>query len=247
MLTYPKKGSPEAKAWAEKMKKARLKAKIRRAGRKTEQAFFGPGSPLEVHKQNPEGIYYIMHDPANPRHAWIVSYKKVNAYEKEGFKTLSGPFYSQQEAESYASRGGRKRAGTNPGAKWHEAVAAVAGRYRKDAPTATEKHIYAGMEIAHKDSASAARKLHMNPKKRMKKNPIAIYNPPSVAGVIYKNAIEIRAEKMGGNLKGFYKHTFGPNVQILGLTNGDVLLHHKGGKRLWISREDYERSGRRHE
>lgn len=250
MLEYPKKGSPEAYAWAEKMKKARLKAKIRKAGLKQEYKFFGPGKPLEVKKKHaPIGVFFIMHDPANPRHVWIVSHEKRRQYLHEGFDILAGPFHSRDEAKYYIQRDmkGAKILSRNPGARWHEEAATVAGRYRKDAASNTERLMYAGMEIAHKDSAKAARKFGMNPKKRIKKNPLAIYNPPDVAGVIYKNAIEIRAEKMGGNLKGFYKHTFGPNVQILGLTNGDVLIHHKHGKRLWISAKDYERSGRRHE
>jgi hypothetical protein len=137
----------------------------------------------------------------------------------------------------------------NPGKKWHEGMAAVAGRYRKDAVTDVEKHIYAGMEQAHKDSASAAGKLWMNPKrKRTKKNPIAIFNPtPKVAGTIYNNAIEIKAQKTGGPLKGHYKHIFdSKKVKILGLTDGTVLLQHTEGKPLWITRKDYERSGRKH-
>lgn len=234
---HPKKGSPEAYVWAERMRLAREKKKrlahsIREAGRKTEQEFFGPGGPLEV-------------------------------------KAL-------------------KKHKLNPGKKWHEGMAAVAGRYRKDAPTDTEKYIYAGMEQAHKDSASAAGKLGMNPtgkskwevyrerdgkvmvtdyntaskyagkagyevcmaghykKRRTKKNPIAIYNPASPAGTIYNNAIEIRAQKTGGPLKGHYKHVFGKNVRIIGLTDGTVLLQHRDGKPLWITRKDYERSGRKH-
>jgi hypothetical protein len=233
-MTRPKKGTAEAYAWAEKMRKHR--ERIRKAGRAAEKKFFSKGASL---------------DPSR----------------------------------------------FNPGARWHEEASHVAGRYRKGAESATEKHIYAGMEIAHKDSASAARKLGMNPSlrsahpfdmwtvtnqksgrmmvlntagakkyagkrgysikqyhkstrkrpKRFRKNPIAIYNPPKVAGTIYNHAIEIRAKKTSGNLAGKYKHVFGPNVQILGLDNGDVLLHHKDGKRLWISRKDYERSGGRHE
>lgn len=201
--TEIEKGSPEAYAWAEKMraareKKKRLRHQIRQAGLKTEQEFFGPGGPL-------------------------------------------------------APKALRKRK-LNPGAKWHEGMAEVAGRYRRQAPTQTEKHIFAGMEQAHKDSASAAKKLGLNPseyqvivkKKRVKKNPIAVFNPPKVAGTIYNNAIEIKAQKTGGPLKGHYKHVFGSNVRILGLTDGTVLLQHKNGKPLWITRKDYERTGRKH-
>lgn len=194
MLDYPKKGSAEAYEWAEKMraarlKKARTKARIREAGLKSEQEFFGPGGPLEV----------------------------------------------------------KTRVKKNPAKDWHEEAARIAGRHSSQAREPIEKAMYKGMQVAHEDSARAAKTFKT--KDTLRENPIAIYNPPpsKVAGVIYKNAIEIRAEKMGGNLKGFYKHTFGPNVQILGLDNGDVLIHHKHGKRLWISQKDYERSGRRHE
>ncbi len=183
-MNRPAKGSPEAYAWAEKMRKTR--ERIRKAGLATEKKFFSRGAPLD------------------PRR--------------------------------------------NPGAYWHDEAAHVAGRYRRSAQTATEKHIYAGMEMAHADSARAARKLGMNPKRKrkMKKNPIAIYNPPKVVGTIYNNAIEIRAQKTS-TLRGYYKHIFDSGkVQILGLDNGDVLLHHKGGKRLWMSRKDYERSGQQH-
>lgn len=73
----------------------------------------------------------------------------------------------------------------------------------------------------------------------IKDNPIAVYNPPKVAGVIYNKAIEIRAQKTD-RLFGRYKHVFGPNVQILGLDNGDVLLHHRDGKPLWITKKAYD-------
>jgi hypothetical protein len=138
-----------------------------------------------------------------------------------------------------------KKSKKNPGARWHEEAATVAGRYRREAASNTERLMYAGMEIAHKDSAKAAQKLGLNPneyqvvikKKRIKKNPIAVYNPPApkVVGTIYNKAIEIRAKKTGSDLAGKYKHVFGKNVKILGLDNGDVVIHHTGGKRLWIS------------
>lgn len=238
---HPQKGSVEAYEWAERMrqarqKKARTKAAVREAGQLTEMQFFGPGGSLEV----------------------------------------------------------KPRSTRNPGKRYHDAAAAVAGRYRKGAANNQERALYAGMEIAHKDSAKAAKNLGMNPKKKaytrnlvrqcawckkvlgevapyndtrtthgiceaclkkemqearkLKKNPIAVYNPPAqVAGTIYKSAIEIRAKKSGSDLAGKYKHIFGKGVRILGLTDGTVLLQHKDGKPLWISRKDYERSGGEHE
>ena len=52
-------GSPEAFAWARRMKKAR---KIRRSGRKAEKAFFGKGGPLEV-KGNPITVVGLANPP----------------------------------------------------------------------------------------------------------------------------------------------------------------------------------------
>lgn len=140
-----------------------------------------------------------------------------------------------------------KKRQLNPGAKWHQGEEDVAYRYKKDAKDALEKAFFAGVEAAHKTSGSAARKMGMNPKPRTKRNPIAVFNPPKVAGTIYNNAIEIKAQKTGGPLKGHYKHIFdSKKVKILGLTDGTVLLQHTEGKPLWMSRKDYERSGRKH-
>lgn len=141
-----------------------------------------------------------------------------------------------------------KKRKLNPGAKWHQGEEDVAYRYKKEAQDQLEKAFFAGVEAAHKTSGSAAKKMGMNPKKkRVRKNPIAVFNPPKVAGTIYNNAIEIKAQKTGGPLKGHYKHIFdSKKVKILGLTDGTVLLQHTEGKPLWMSRKDYERSGRKH-
>lgn len=217
---HPKKGSAEAYAWAEKMRAAREKKKR------------------------------LKHE-----------IRQAGRKTEQEFFGPGGPFAPKEI----------KKHRLNPGAKWHDGMAQTAGRYRKESVTQTEKHIYAGMEQAHKDSASAARKLGMNPakfltmeqiqglielgilkgkpkpEKRVKKNPIAVFNPPKVAGTIYNNAIEIKAQKTGGPLKGHYKHIFdSKKVKILGLTDGTVLLQHTEGKPLWMSRKDYERSGRKH-
>lgn len=235
------KGSAAAKAWARKMQRARQikKAQIRAAGRKTEQEFFTPSGKLR-------------------RNAPSTGFHWVKVVNRAG-ETLNilGPYPSKEYADKVAIReremgfftySYKMNPGENPGALWHQEAATVAGRFRRSGHNAEEKALYAGMETAHLDSAKAAKKMGMNPKKRMKKNPIAIYNPPAqVAGTIYENAIEIRAEKKGGPLKGRYKHIFGSNkVKILGLKDGTVLLQHKEGKPLWMSREDYERSGRKH-
>lgn len=76
------------------------------------------------------------------------------------------------------------------------------------------------------------------------KNPITIVgNPPQevhakIEGVIYHRCVEIRAEKTGGKYRGFWRHPFkkSSRVQILGLDNGDLLIHSVAGEPLW--RED---------
>lgn len=229
---HPKKGSAEAYEWAERMrqarqKKARTKARVREAGQLTEMQFFGPGGSLEVKpKRMRNNLYRAC--------AWCKkSLGETAPYADKHTTHGICPTCLKKELSKTSKK--------NPGAKYHEDAARIAGRYRKDAATNTERGLYAGMEIAHKDSAKAARSMKMNP--------IAVYNPPApkVAGVIYNKAIEIRAKKTGSDLAGKYKHVFGKNVKILGLDNGDVVIHHTGGKRLWISRKDYERSGGKHE
>lgn len=186
------------------------------------------------------------HIPEHPEkgspeaYAWAAKMKKARLKAKIRKAGLKAE-YKAFGPEGYFSK-------KNPGAKWHEGEENVAYRYKKQAHDMLEKAFFAGVEAAHKTSASAARKLHMNPK-RAKKNPIAVYNPPTpkVVGTIYNKAIEIRAKKTGSDLAGKYKHVFGKNVKILGLDNGDVVIHHTGGKRLWISRKEYERTRRKHE
>ncbi len=254
---HPPKGSAEAYAWAEKMraarqKKARLKNQIRQAGLKTEQEFFGPGGPLApkairkrklnpVHDSRPQPKkQFHIHDLATNK--YVASFpsqvKAVQAF-LQALKA-GAPSKRYQVVDAYGTECYK-----NPGAKWHQGEEDVAYRYKRESKDPLEKAFFAGVEAAHKTSGSAARKMGMNPKK-VKKNPIAIYNPSKVAGTIYNNAIEIKAQKTGGPLKGHYKHVFGSNVRILGLTDGTVLLQHKDGKPLWITRKDYERSGRHH-
>jgi hypothetical protein len=247
---HPKKGSAEAYAWAEKMraaraKKARLKHTIREAGRKTEEEFFGPGGPLapkalQKHQLNPkrknrEGVLVAKEKDIEIRQIG------ANRFHVKKSGTIKGAYNSLEEASQL-----KNFLLKNPGAKWHQGEEDVAYRYKKAAQDQLEKAFFAGVEAAHKTSGSAARKMGMNPKKKTRKNPIAVFNPSKVAGTIYNNAIEIKAQKTGGPLKGHYKHVFGSNVRILGLTDGTVLLQHKNGKPLWITRKEYERSGRKH-
>lgn len=237
---HPKKGSTEAYEWAERMrqarqKKARTKASVREAGQLTEMQFFGPGGSLEVKPRKMRNNLYRACAWCKKSMGEVAPHADTHTTHGICRECL------QKEMEKIPKK--------NPGARYHKEAAHVAARYRKDAQNNTEKTLYKGMELAHEDSARAAKAYGMNPRKRMKKNPIAIYNPPApkVVGTIYNKAIEIRAKKTGSDLAGKYKHVFGKNVKILGLDNGDVVIHHTGGKRLWISREDYERSGGKHE
>lgn len=53
-------------------------------------------------------------------------------------------------------------------------------------------------------------------------------NPPATE--IYRNIIEIRAEKADGKR---YVHKFGKGSNIFGLSNGDILIRSRRGKKLW--------------
>jgi hypothetical protein len=363
---HPAKGSAAAQAWAEKMRKARLAKKIRLAGMKAEEKFFGPSGELMKSRRrrlDSEPQFRV----ALPKGRW------------KYFPVL-------EEAQAYAQRIYQRQGivpaletvkrMNNPGAAWHEGAAEVAKYRGRQQPEPIAKALYKGMQVAHEDSARAAKRLKMNPPAipaidspiynekvrfpkynvkvspisahgsdgvkllirrlpgwtkddhqtaaqhhvnmavqthesyqrvlakaetalkrrgldagplisgvvsgrfpdavkdqlrafawdttrhktaawlhdhaahsrmvpgmRTRSNPIAVDNPPKVSGIIYKKAIEIRAQKTD-RLAGHYKHTFGPKVQILGLDNGDVLLHHVDGKPLWITKKAYDRQNR---
>lgn len=77
---------------------------------------------------------------------------------------------------------------------------------------------------------------------RAKRNPITVVgNPPArinttIAGVLYNRCREIRAEKTSKTgLKGLYYHPFleRSKVMVLGLDNGDLLIHSQVGEKLW--------------
>jgi hypothetical protein len=138
----------------------------------------------------------------------------------------------------------------NPGAAWHEGMAQTAGAYGKRSREPLERAMFKGIEVAHKDSAGAARALKMNrerviPRQRVRRtrrNPLAVFgvaNPPKristgIAGVVYSRCLEIRAEKTKFK-PGLYKHPFSRSagVQILALDNGDLLVHSTRGVNLW--------------
>lgn len=136
----------------------------------------------------------------------------------------------------------------NPGESWHKGMEQAAGHYGRRSREPLERAMYKGIEVAHRDSATAARRLGMNPRKertirpRHSKNPLAVFgfpNPPksvnvSVAGVLYSRCLEIRAEKLKYK-PGLYKHPFTrkAGVQILALDSGDLLVHSTRRVNLW--------------
>lgn len=243
---HPKKWSPEAYAWAAKMQAARKKKRKRNPGeawhKDMEQAArsYGHRSTEPLEKVLMKGVEIAHRDSAgaaralkmNPAHGeWFISKgtaKQPKILERwiKSRDGKDGKQIIQREARAW-----RFLQGFRYGTQWSfESIG-----------------VFPELSMAYA-SAKYTQK-HLNPStRRVKRNPIAIYGNPrtpkkvcsTVAGVIYKHAVEIRATKTTRH-KGDYKHPYGPGVQILGLDNGDVVLHHKRGKKLWISRTDYER------
>ena len=132
-----------------------------------------------------------------------------------------------------------KMARKNPSEKWHAGKMEEAEASEKAVKKASLKDFYHGKAIAHFESALEERAA----KKRARPNPIGIFgmgNPPKgmlikIEGVIYNRCVEVRAEKTGPWEKGLWKHPFAKSsqVRVLGLDNGDILLHSATGVRLW--------------
>ena len=236
---HPQKGSAEAYAWAEKMRaarerKKRLKHQIRQAGLATEREFFGPGGPLAPKALKKRKL--------NPGAKWHQGEEDVAyRYKKEAKDQLEKAFFAGVEAAHKTSGSAARKMGMNPSRKQSRWLVTRLKDGSVQEMSYNEASKYYGRQ------GYDAIVLPPKRKKRVKQNPIAVFNPPKVAGTIYNNAIEIKAQKTGGPLKGHYKHIFdSKKVKILGLTDGTVLLQHTEGKPLWMSRKDYERSGRKH-
>lgn len=266
---HPKKGSAEAYAWAEKMraareKKKRLRHQIRQAGLATEQEFFGPGGPLAPKALKKRKL--------NPGSKWHQGEEDVAyRYKKDAKDPLEKAFFAGVEAAHKTSGSAARKMGMNPLIKskpeWFYDTASQSyildlgkgGGYQiRRQGNAYRYSFVIGSEVQYIRDAGTVKeamdsidrtygKKFKRQNEKVKRNPIAVFNPPKIAGTIYNNAIEIKAQKTGGPLKGHYKHIFdSKKVKILGLTDGTVLLQHTDGKPLWITRKDYERSGRKH-
>lgn len=155
---HPKKGSPEAYAWAERMRA--LRKRIRRAGRKTEKQFFRKG------KLKPFG-------------------------------------------------GMEERSSRNPGASWHEQEERSARKARRESVEIPEKTFYAGVESAHRISASAARRMGLNPKRPHSFKGrlwFVVSGTKSGWGIWNEVTEQLYVIPEYGAFKGEIKHTYGPFV-----------------------------------
>lgn len=126
----------------------------------------------------------------------------------------------------------------NPGEAWHAGKMEEAEQSEKRVKKASLKDFYHGKSIAHFESA-----LEERARSKTQKNPLAVFtlgNPPksinaTIAGIIYKRCLQVRAEKLGKFQSGLWKHDFdkASEVHVLALDNGDILLHSVRGIRLW--------------
>lgn len=178
----------------------------------------------------------------NPGAKWHQGEEDVAyRYKKDAKDQLEKAFFAGVEAAHKTSGSAARKMGMNPSRNQSRWLVTRLKDGAQQEMSYSEASKYYGRQ------GYDAIVLPPKRKKKVKRNPIAVFNPPKVAGTIYNNAIEIKAQKTGGPLKGHYKHIFdSKKVKILGLTDGTVLLQHTEGKPLWITEKDYERSGRKH-
>ena len=258
MRNHPKKGSPEAFAWARRMqaaRKSRGRAASNPRGSKPAKAKLiwhvhagGTGAPEGKYgytAQTEVGSYHI--SPAATKTGRMVGYRIMFADDKgmginengglwaEIYHVVSTPNQAKQRAMWHYEFARKKAWGENPGAAYHEAEAVAEEATERRAAQkgkVTQAAFHRGKAAAHRQSEAKARELRMNP--------IAVFGNPGqhisarVEGVVYNRCIEIRAEKTT-HKPGFYRHPFNKKsrVEILALDNGALLIHSKAGERLW--------------
>ena len=167
-------------------------------------------------------------------------------------RTKTGLYFPKKgspEAKAWAKKmqAARKRKRglkKNPGATWHRRQGDTAKRLAHQmGAKGPVKAWWSGYSDAHFDSASAAQRLGMNrPKKkrkrrRVKQNPLAIYNRPNPPGkLLYKGWIEIRGLRVHGKYAGkYFKHTFKgrAKVEMRGMPDKSVIIRSMTGVPLW--------------
>lgn len=183
---HPRKGSPEAKAWAVKMKKARIRA----AGKRTEQQYFGPRGEVQtsiysqiqkrrrehpehfidgIPRTNPKGFHNI--EKSGFHRGEYVGYGggtwKIKKYGTGARLWIAvkqgggGEFYGSSFSDLSAKLDALAQK-KNPGEAWHRGMETTARRYSGAATEKLEKALFKGVEVAHHDSALVARKMGMN-------------------------------------------------------------------------------------
>lgn len=94
------------------------------------------------------------------------------------------------------------------------------------------RHLKSVNPISHKKALRYARQLVKHEKTGVKKNPIAVYNPPRKKLPIAN--VEIRYQRAGGQYRGeWFKHPFRNSVDVFGLGDGSILIKSKNGVKLW--------------
>ena len=72
------------------------------------------------------------------------------------------------------------------------------------------------------------------PRKRRRKNPIAVYNPKRRLTKLPATQIEMRYKRTNGKYAGkFFKHSFKGGASLFGMPDGSLLLKSSSGRKLW--------------
>lgn len=243
MKNAPKKGSPEAYAWARRMKAARsnptrretVKWSVHAGGTSAPEGKYGYTWYPEL------GEYHI--DVVTTPTGRFVGYRVMFANTKGAVSggLWHGPLYQASFRTVHAAKAAAVRHyhsitdKKNPGAAYHAAEAEQAEAQERRAARGgkvSQAAFQRGKASAHRQSEMKARELKLNP--------IAVFGNPGsrvqakIEGVIYSRCIEIRAEKTH-HKPGLYRHPFNKKSRavIFGLDNGSILIQSMNGTRLW--------------
>jgi len=260
---HPKKGSPEAKAWAERMRRARAaKSRIPVAEQHRRRI-------AAQTRQMPPAMRGVMGDYWNPRapvgwevekgtrtkprivSRWIQDAtgragKQVIQQEATGWRLLQWFRFGNQW--SYASLGEYRTLSDallhadyalglvrNPRRPPKRWFSSCVKQVRRTRPRVRDPAAVCGA-LWHQKAGAAAKRAAL-----ARENPIAVLGisgnprrPARVAGVLYNQTVQVRARKTTYR-RGSYYHDFDPKsaVKVLALDNGDVLLHSTKGLPLW--------------
>jgi hypothetical protein len=226
----PRKGSPEAYAWAREMKAAReRKARHNPARRKK-------GVIVALRKYS-GGVSITIIQTSASRYTVVMDDASKSSLQYRN--QVQGVYNSLEKAEQLADFIEVNQLAhldrLNPGASYHAAEAEQAEAQERRAARGgkvTQAAFQRGKASAHRQSEMKARELKLNP--------IAVFGNPGsrvqakIEGIIYSRCIEIRAEKTH-HKPGLYRHPFNKKSRavIFGLDNGSILIQSMNGTRLW--------------